>query len=76
MAYAANPDKRGLDLLCEAWAPARPAGARLASAGSTRDEGRRWLGKLGGTEPAGVEWLAPLEPDALAGAGGRARACS
>ena len=63
VAYAANPDKRGLDLLCAAWAQAGPAGARFAIGGLGEEEGRRWLRKLGGTEPEGIEWLPPLEPE-------------
>lgn len=64
VAYAANPDKRGLDLLCDAWAAAAPAGGglRLAIGGLDRPEGLRWLRKLGTTEPAGVEWLGAVAP--------------
>ena len=62
VSYAANPDKRGLDLLCEAWAAAGPPGARLGIGGLEAEEGRRWLRKLGTTEPAGVEWLPTMDP--------------
>ena len=64
VAYAANPDKRGLDLLCEAWAAAAPPGARLGISGLDRAEGVRWLRKLGTAEPAGVEWLPSMDPAA------------
>ena len=60
VAYAANPDKRGLDLLCRAWAEARPPGGRLAVAGIDRGEAVRRLGEAGVEEPAGVEWLGAL----------------
>ena len=63
VAYAANPDKRGLDLLCDAWAAAAPAGARLGIGGLDRAEGLRWLAKLGAAEPAGVEWLPTTSPE-------------
>lgn len=54
-AYAANPDKRGLDLICAAWAAAAPEGARLLVGGIGRAEGLRWLGRRGIELPAGVE---------------------
>jgi len=61
-AYAANPDKRGLDLLCEAWRAARPTGdATLAIGGIDRDAGRRWLARHGVDEPPGIEWLGRLD---------------
>lgn len=63
VAYAANPDKRGLDLVCEAWAAAAPPGARLGIGGLDAEGGRRWLRKLGGPEPAGVEWLGSMAPE-------------
>ena len=73
VAYAANPDKRGLDLLLWAWGEAGPAGGRLAVGGLTRADAERWLRKLGVDEPPGVEWLGALEPDRwlslVAGAG-------
>ena len=61
VAYAANPDKRGLDLLCDAWAAVAPSGARMGIAGLDRAEGLRWLRKLGTAEPAGVEWLPGMD---------------
>jgi len=63
VAYAANPDKRALDMLCEAWRRARPPGATLAIGGIGRDDGLRWLAKLGGSEPPGVRWLGVLAPE-------------
>jgi glycosyltransferase involved in cell wall biosynthesis len=60
VAYAGYPRKRGLDLLCAAWAQAAPAGARLAIGGLDRDRGLAWLRRAGTEEPAGVEWLGAL----------------
>ncbi|MEX1141169.1 MAG: glycosyltransferase [Thermoleophilaceae bacterium] len=59
-AYAANPDKRGLDFLCAAWAEAAPAGARLVVGGIGADEALRWLGRRGVDVPAGVEFAGAL----------------
>ena len=61
LAYAANPDKRGLDVLCAAWERSRPRDGELGIGGLDRQEGRRWLAKLGGSEPAGVRWLGAVE---------------
>lgn len=55
-AYAANPDKRGLDVLCAAWKAAAPEGARLVVGGIGREEALRWLGRRGVEAPAGVEF--------------------
>ncbi len=60
IAYAANPDKRGLDLLCMAWEAARPAGARLLVGGIGRPAAVAWLGRRGVREPEGVEWAGAL----------------
>lgn len=69
-AYAANPDKRGLDLLCDAWRGARSTGSgdgdearTLAIGGIDREDGRRWLARRGVEEPPGVEWLGRLDRD-------------
>ena len=63
VAYAANPDKRGLDLLMEAWGEAGPPGGRLGVAGLDPTEGGRWLRRLGAHEPPGVAWLGALAPE-------------
>ncbi len=55
-AYAANPEKRGLDVLCEAWSAGAPDGARLVVGGIERDEALRWLARKGVAEPRGVEF--------------------
>lgn len=63
VAYASNPDKRGLDLLLRAWGEAGPPGGRLGVGGLDRPDGERWLRRLGVDAPPGVEWLGPLEPE-------------
>jgi glycosyltransferase involved in cell wall biosynthesis len=74
IAYAANPDKRGLDLLCQAWARAAPAGARLTIGGIDREQGLRWLERCGVPEPAGVQWLGAVERERWLGLVASARA--
>lgn len=73
IAYAGNPDKRGLALLCEVWAVAAPGGGRMALGGIDREEGLRFLQRAGMACPAGVEWLGTVERDRwlalVAGAG-------
>jgi glycosyltransferase involved in cell wall biosynthesis len=62
IAYAGNPHKRGLELLCAAWALAAPAGGRFVIGGIDAGEGQRWLRKLGGGEvPAGVEFAGDVD---------------
>jgi glycosyltransferase involved in cell wall biosynthesis len=58
--YASSPRKRGLELVCAAWAEAAPAGARLVVGGVERERGLRWLERRGVPEPAGVEWAGAL----------------
>lgn len=55
-AYAGNPDKRGLDVLCEAWRAAAPRGARLLVSGIDDAEARAWLRRRGIAVPDGVEF--------------------
>lgn len=56
IAYAGNPQKRGLDLLCSAWAAARPGGARLLVGGIEAESAQRFLARSRVPVPAGVEW--------------------
>jgi glycosyltransferase involved in cell wall biosynthesis len=56
VAYAGYPRKRGLEVLCAAWAAAGPAGGRFVIGGLDRDKGLRWLDRRGVPEPPGVEW--------------------
>ncbi|HET8673032.1 MAG TPA: glycosyltransferase, partial [Thermoleophilaceae bacterium] len=60
IAYAGYPRKRGLDVLCRAWAAAAHAGERLVIGGVERSRGLDWLRRCGVPEPAGVEWTGPL----------------
>lgn len=59
-AYAANPEKRGLDVLCAAWAAGAPEGARLVVGGIERADALRWLSRQGVDVPAGVEFAGAL----------------
>lgn len=61
IAYVGNPDKRGLDLLCQVWAAVAPEGGRMAVGGLDADQGRRWLDRAGVAEPAGIEWMGNVE---------------
>jgi glycosyltransferase involved in cell wall biosynthesis len=63
VAYASYPRKRGLELLCAAWAEAAPAGARLVIGGAGRQKGLAWLRRHRITEPPGVEWAGELPRD-------------
>jgi glycosyltransferase involved in cell wall biosynthesis len=60
VAYCGYPRKRGLDVLCAAWAEAAPPAARLVIGGTDRDKGLRWLRRCGVREPDGVEWAGEL----------------
>jgi glycosyltransferase involved in cell wall biosynthesis len=59
-AYGANPHKRGLDLLCAAWAQAAPPRARLVIGGIAEDDARRWLARRSVPVAAGVEFAGPV----------------
>ncbi len=61
IAYAGYPRKRGLDLLCRAWASAARAGERLVIGGVERSRGLDWLRRCGVDEPPGVEWAGALD---------------
>jgi glycosyltransferase involved in cell wall biosynthesis len=60
VAYASYPRKRGLEVLCAAWAEAAPPGARLVIGGADRAKGVAWLRRHRVTEPPGVEWAGEL----------------
>jgi glycosyltransferase involved in cell wall biosynthesis len=59
VAYIGWMWKRGLDLLCEAWAQAAPS-TTLTIGGCDRETGVAWLARHGIAEPAGVEWAGAL----------------
>ncbi len=60
IAYAGNPAKRGLDLLCRAWRRAAVADAQLIVGGIDAGEARRWLRRQGQDQPPGVTWVGRL----------------
>jgi glycosyltransferase involved in cell wall biosynthesis len=60
VAYAGWLWKRGIDILCAAWAEAAPPGVRLTIGGADRAAGLAWLERCGVPEPAGVEWAGSL----------------
>ena len=62
LAYAGDPKKRGLDLLCRAWTQAG-GGGRLVVGGIEAERARRWLARRGVPEPTGVEWTGPRARD-------------
>ncbi|MEA2375721.1 MAG: hypothetical protein QOD53_2184, partial [Thermoleophilaceae bacterium] len=61
VAYSGGQRKRGLDVICAAWAEAAPDGARLVIGGGSRERGLRLLRRAGVPEPPGVEWAGLLE---------------
>jgi hypothetical protein len=62
MAYAGNPEKKGLDIVAGAWSHGAPDGWRLVVTGIDADSGRRFLRERGVEIPPGVEWAGNLEP--------------
>jgi glycosyltransferase involved in cell wall biosynthesis len=73
IAYAGYPRKRGLDILCAAWARTARPGERLVIGGVERDRGLRWLERCGVPEPPGVEWPGLLAREEWLGLVARAR---
>jgi glycosyltransferase involved in cell wall biosynthesis len=63
LAYAGNPDKKGLDLMARAWQIAGPAGWRLVVTGIDAEAGRRFLRRRSIAEPPGIEWAGVVPPD-------------
>lgn len=63
IAYGGYPRKRGLDVLCAAWAAVARADERLLIGGVERARAVEWLDRCGVPEPPGVEWrgLVPRE---------------
>jgi glycosyltransferase involved in cell wall biosynthesis len=60
VAYAANPHKRGLELLCQAWREAAPPGSRLIVGGLDPVTAQQYLRRAGVAEPRAVEWAGAL----------------
>jgi glycosyltransferase involved in cell wall biosynthesis len=73
VAYAGYPRKRGLELLCAAWASAGVPGGRFVIGGLDRAKGVAWLDRCGVPEPAGVEWAGSLPRAEWLSLVGRAR---
>jgi glycosyltransferase involved in cell wall biosynthesis len=71
-AYAGYPRKRGLELLCAAWAAAGSPG-RLVLGGLDRAKGMAWLERCEVPEPPGVEWAGELPRERWLEVVGRAR---
>jgi glycosyltransferase involved in cell wall biosynthesis len=63
VAYAGYPEKRGLDVLCAAWAAVARPDERLVVGGVERSRALDWLARRGAPEPAGVEWPGLLPRD-------------
>ena len=63
--YAADPEKKGLDLVCRAWWALGTAaeGRRLLVTGVAAERGRRFLIRRGVAEPPGLVWCGELERD-------------
>ena len=59
LAYAGDPEKRGLDALCFVWEQVG-RGARLVVSGIEQERALRWLRRRGVHEPRGVEWAGML----------------
>ena len=68
VAYAADPRKRRLELVCRVW-----EGGRLVIGGIERAAGLRWLERHGVAEPPGAEWAGPLPRERWLELVGRAR---
>ena len=74
IAYAANPHKRGLELICEAWSKVdRPDGARLIVGGIEQADAQRYLRRARVPEPRDVEWAGALPRQRWLSLVGRAR---
>jgi Glycosyl transferases group 1 len=61
--YAADPHKKGLDLIVEAWGMATIRNAKLIITGIDADAGRAFLQGAGVVEPSGLSWAGRLSPD-------------
>jgi glycosyltransferase involved in cell wall biosynthesis len=73
LAYAGWLWKRGIDLLCAAWAELDPPDGRLVIGGCDRVTGVAWLARRGVAEPPNLEWAGSLSRDAWLDRVARAR---
>jgi glycosyltransferase involved in cell wall biosynthesis len=62
LAYAGNPEKKGLDIAARAWALAAPQGWRLIVTGIDPESGRRFLARRGIANTSDIEWAGTVEP--------------
>jgi glycosyltransferase involved in cell wall biosynthesis len=62
LAYAGNPEKKGLDIVVGAWSQAAPDGWRLVVTGIDANAGQRFLRERGVEMPRTVEWAGNLDP--------------
>ena len=72
LAYAGDPAKRGLDVLCRAWSAAA-ADARLVVGGIEDDRARAWLARRRVEPPRGIEFVGPVGRERWLDMVGRAR---
>jgi glycosyltransferase involved in cell wall biosynthesis len=63
VAYAGNPEKKGLHIITEAWRRSEVGDRRLVICGITRSDGLRFLSEQGLNEPERVDWLGLLQHD-------------
>lgn len=63
LAYAGNPDKKGLDLLVGAWGMIGPPAWRLVVTGIEANAGRRFLRRRSIEEPPGIDWAGFVESE-------------
>jgi glycosyltransferase involved in cell wall biosynthesis len=61
VAYAGNPEKKGLDIALRAWQVAAPPGWRLVVTGIEQETAQRFLRRRDVAEPEGVEWAGVLD---------------
>jgi glycosyltransferase involved in cell wall biosynthesis len=73
LAYAGYPHKRGLDVLCRAWAEASHPGERLCIGGVERERALDWLERREAPVPPGIEWIGVLPREHWLHRVGRAR---
>lgn len=66
LAYAGNPEKKGLELVLGAWGRATRPDWRLVVTGIDRAAGLRHLARHRVAEPAGVEWTGLVSPERYA----------
>jgi glycosyltransferase involved in cell wall biosynthesis len=60
VAYAGNPEKRGLDVICEAWQRAGLHDARLTVGGIGESDALQYLRRAGVPVPRDVDWAGAL----------------